>query len=176
MLRLSTTFIPIIIIMHIYIWYHSLLQSFRYIHRIDRLCTWLSPSSPCSPCSPCSLCSPFHLLGTLLAVTGSVHLFLGLLINWPLYFPHLPIWPPTRNPDPLGFPRPKIDTHKDDIANPTHMLAYSNRWASLTQNLTSYPVNVNFKPRALTFDSVNFWKISKELPYVSVIFSLSWER
>ena len=71
--------------MHIYNWYHSLLQSFRYIHRIDRLCTRLSPCSPCFP---------FHLLGTLLAVTGSVHLFLGLLVNWPLYFPHLPIWPP----------------------------------------------------------------------------------
>ncbi len=35
-------------------------------------------------CSPCSL---FHLLGTLLAVTGSVHLGLRSLANWTSHFP-----------------------------------------------------------------------------------------
>ncbi len=52
--RLSTTFIPIIIIMHIYNWYHSLLQSFRYIHRVDRLCTRLS-LAPLAPLVPSPL-------------------------------------------------------------------------------------------------------------------------
>ncbi len=32
---------------------------------------------------------------------------------------------PTQNLDPPGFARPRIDIHQDDIANPTHMLAYS---------------------------------------------------
>ncbi len=37
---------------------------------------------PLAPLAPLvSPIAPFHLLGTLLAVTGSVHLFLGLLVN-----------------------------------------------------------------------------------------------
>jgi hypothetical protein len=40
------------------------------------------PLAPLAPLVPLvSLIAPFHLLGTHLAVTGSVHLFLGLLVN-----------------------------------------------------------------------------------------------
>jgi hypothetical protein len=37
------------------------------------------PLAPLAPLVP--LIAPFHLLGTLLAVTGSVHLLLGLFVN-----------------------------------------------------------------------------------------------
>ncbi len=52
---------------------------------------------------------PFHLLGTLLAVTGSVHLFPGLLVNWPPSFPspaHVAPHPKSRPPG--VFPDPNI--------------------------------------------------------------------
>ncbi len=57
--------------------------------------------SPCFFISPCwspllpSL-TPFYLLGTLLAVTGSVHLGLRLLVNWP----------PLSQPFPQTLPPP----------------------------------------------------------------------
>jgi hypothetical protein len=67
--------------------------------------------SPCFLLFPipfCSLFIPLYLLGTLLAVTGSVHLVSRLLINWlPISLPWL-IYPPSWNPDPLGFPSPNI--------------------------------------------------------------------
>jgi hypothetical protein len=56
------------------------------------------------------LCSPFvplYLLGTLLAVIGSVHLVPRLLVNWSSHFPplaHIPLIP---NPGPPGSPRSK---------------------------------------------------------------------
>ncbi len=53
------------------------------------------------------LCSPFYLLGTLLAVTGSVHLLPRLLVNWLPHFLTWLIYPPTQNPDPPGFSRSK---------------------------------------------------------------------
>jgi hypothetical protein len=78
----------------------------RFIASIAQLCVHDYPLPPLAPLVP--LIAPFHLLGTLLAVTGSVHLFLGMLVNWPLYFPHLPIWPPPSEiPTPWGFSRPK---------------------------------------------------------------------
>jgi hypothetical protein len=46
---------------------------------------------------------PFHLLGTLLAVTGSVHPGLRLLVNWTPQFPPLLIYPQFQIPDPLRF-------------------------------------------------------------------------
>ncbi len=59
-------------------------------------------SLPCFPCSPCSPCSPFHLLGTLVAVTGTVHLSLRLLVNWP------PLTHPSPEPSPLQIPSTQI--------------------------------------------------------------------
>ncbi len=38
--------------MHMYNWYHSLLHSFCYIHRIDRLRPWLLPLLPLFPLFP----------------------------------------------------------------------------------------------------------------------------
>jgi hypothetical protein len=74
--RLSTTFIPIIIIMHIYTTgiIHCCNHSIIYIGETDYVHDF--PFAPLV-----SPIAPFHLLGTLLAVTGSVHLFLGLLEN-----------------------------------------------------------------------------------------------
>ncbi len=53
------------------------------------------------PLSP--LCVPFYLLGTLLAVTGIVHLGLRLLVNWP-HLPH----PSPNSPPPSKFPEPQL--------------------------------------------------------------------
>jgi hypothetical protein len=77
-----------IIIVHTYNWFIQSLQAFIYIyeHRlyihdtftlsfIISPCFWL-PSVPLLHHSP-----PFYLLGTLLAVTGSVNLVLRLLVN-----------------------------------------------------------------------------------------------
>ncbi len=55
--------------------------------------------------SPCWLpfVSPLYLLGTLVAVTGIVHLGLRLLVNWP-HLPH-----PSPNPPlPSKFPEPQL--------------------------------------------------------------------
>ncbi len=54
-----------------------------------------------SPLSP--PCIPFYLLGTLLAVTGIVHLGLRLLVNWP-HLPH----PSPNCPPPSKFPEPQL--------------------------------------------------------------------
>ncbi len=53
----------------------------------------------------CSPFVPFYLLGTLLAVIGSVHLVSRLLVNWSFHFPplaHIPLTPKSR--PPWGFP------------------------------------------------------------------------
>ncbi len=86
--RLSTTFIPIIIIvLYIHNWHHSDVSSVLLYTRTQ--ITMYTVHSPCfpspladSPCLPFApLATPFYLLGTLLAVTGSVHLGLRLLVN-----------------------------------------------------------------------------------------------
>jgi hypothetical protein len=77
---------------------------------------WCSPLAFYSPCwfpfVP-FLC-PLHLLGTLLAVTGSVHLGLRLLVNWP------PLSQPFPLPSPLQIPstQAKYAPHYDDFKNP----------------------------------------------------------
>ncbi len=65
----------------------------------------LSPpaDSPLSPFVPLS--NLFYLLGTLLAVTGSVHLGLRLLVNWP------PLSQPFPQTLPLQIPRTPITQH-----------------------------------------------------------------
>jgi hypothetical protein len=62
------------------------IQSFHYIHGHGLQCTTIHGAFPLllsplasSPFLP--LCIPFYLLGTLLAVTGIVHLGLRLLVN-----------------------------------------------------------------------------------------------
>ncbi len=82
--RLSTTFIPAIIIMHIYNWYQSSTTVILLCTRIQNAI--YMARSPCflSPLADSLLLpfpTPFYLLGTLLAVTGSVHLGLRLLVN-----------------------------------------------------------------------------------------------
>jgi hypothetical protein len=70
--------------MHIYNWYHSSIAGIHFVHE-DRLrYTWRNPLAFYLP-----LLNPFLLplripstyLETLLAVTGSVHLGLRLLVN-----------------------------------------------------------------------------------------------
>ncbi len=59
---------------------------------------FLSLISPCSfPFAP--FLTPLYLHGTLLAVTGSVHLGLRSLVNWP---------PLSPNPSPLQIPRTQV--------------------------------------------------------------------
>jgi hypothetical protein len=69
--------------MHIFNWYHSNVQAFIIyrstdynIHGTFLLPFYLPLLFPFAPLS-----TPFYLLGTLLAVTGSVHLGLRLLVN-----------------------------------------------------------------------------------------------
>ncbi len=56
---------------------------------------------------------PFYLLGTLLAVTGIVHLGLRLFVNWP------PLDPPLTQPSPFQIPRTPTGPapYKDDLGN-----------------------------------------------------------
>jgi hypothetical protein len=66
--------------MHIYNWYHSITTSILLYTRDDIDCMYtIIPLAPLVPLFP--LFDPPHLLGTLLAVTGSVHLVPGLLVN-----------------------------------------------------------------------------------------------
>jgi hypothetical protein len=78
------TFILIIIVMHIYIWYHSNVPDIHYVHEHRLQYTWRIPLAFLPPLADSPLLPfpiPFYLLGTLLAVTGSVHLGLRLLVN-----------------------------------------------------------------------------------------------
>jgi hypothetical protein len=73
-----------IIIMHIYNWCHSITTSIHLYTQTQITMYMRIPLALLSPLadSPYSLFQPpFHLLGTLLAVTGSVHLGLRLLVN-----------------------------------------------------------------------------------------------
>jgi hypothetical protein len=90
--------------------------------------------SPCwLPFAPPS--TPFYLLGTLLAVTGSVHLGLRLLVNWPPLSQSFPQTLPPPNSQNPSYPAP----HWDDLRkNP----------ASSVRNNTVYfsPLKAKNKP------------------------------
>jgi hypothetical protein len=87
-------------------WYHSNVSSILYTHGHRLQCITIHGAFPLllspladSPLPPfCSPFNPFYLLGTLLAVTGSVHLGLRLLANWP----------PLSQPSPLQIPRTPV--------------------------------------------------------------------
>ncbi len=83
---------------------HTFRHSLCTQHRLQY--TWRIPLafliSPCwFPLLPFPI--PLYLLGTLLAVTGSVHLGLRLLVNWPP-----PLSYPFPKPSPSKFPEPKL--------------------------------------------------------------------
>ncbi len=68
--------------MHIYNWYHSNVTGIHYIHEHRLQYTWRIPLAfdlAVSPLFPFP--TPLYLLGTLLAVIGSVHLGLRMLVN-----------------------------------------------------------------------------------------------
>jgi hypothetical protein len=72
--------------MYMHNWYHSSISGIPYIHGHKLQCTTIHGAFPLllpplasPPLSP--FCTPFYLLGTLLAVTGAVHLGLRLLVN-----------------------------------------------------------------------------------------------
>ncbi len=91
--------------MHIYNWYHSNAAVIHYVHEYRLQYTWHIPLDFYLPLLT-PLCSPFWplftYLETLLAVTGSVHLGLRLLVNWP------PLLNPFPNPSPLQIPRTRF--------------------------------------------------------------------
>ncbi len=85
-------------------WYHSNISGILYVHGHELQFTTIHGALPLlllplasSPFLP--FVHPFYLLGTLLAVTGSIHLGLRLLVNWP------PLSHPLRKPSPLQIPR-----------------------------------------------------------------------
>jgi hypothetical protein len=65
---------------------------------------------------------PFTYLETLLAVTGSVHLGLRLLVNWP------PLSQPFPTPSPLQIPssQVKYTPHYEDFKNPASLVRNNN--------------------------------------------------
>ncbi len=94
--------------MYIHNWYHSNVSGILYIHEHRLQYEWRIPlafaplaDSPfVSLLSPLS--TPFYFLGTLLAVTGSVHLGLRLLVNCPTLsqpFPQTLPLPNSQNPN-----------------------------------------------------------------------------
>jgi hypothetical protein len=62
--------------MHIYNWRHSNVTGIHYVHEYRLQYTWRNPLAFYLP-----FLVPFTYLETLLAVTGSVHLGLRLLVN-----------------------------------------------------------------------------------------------
>jgi hypothetical protein len=100
--------------MHIYNWYHSITTGILLCTRTRTQFILYMAHSPCflSPLADSHLLpfsTPLYLLGTLLAVTGSVHLVPRLLVNYLPQFPHLAHIPPlSKIPTPRGFPDPNI--------------------------------------------------------------------
>ncbi len=69
--------------MHIYNWYHSNVTGIHYVHKYRLQYTWRNPLAFYLPLLIPFLpfLIPFTYLETLIAVTGSVHLGLRLLVN-----------------------------------------------------------------------------------------------
>jgi hypothetical protein len=70
---------------------------------------------------------PFTYLEILLAVTGSVHLGLRLLVNWP------PLPQPFPIPSPLQIPSTQVEyaPHYDDFKNPASLVRNTTVWWKL---------------------------------------------
>ncbi len=92
--------------MHIYNWHYSNVTGIHYVHEYRLQYTWRNPLafflSPLADPFLLPFLVPFTYLETLLAVTGSVHLGLRLLVNWP------PPSQPFPNPSPLQIPRTQV--------------------------------------------------------------------
>jgi hypothetical protein len=118
--------------MYIYNWYHSIIASIHLYTRTQ--ITMYMTHSPCFIISPCwfpllSFPIPFTYLETLLAVTGSVHLGLCLLVNWPPHFPslaHIPLTP--KSQPPPGFLTSKY----------TFLRMASRTWLTRSSTVLSY--------------------------------------
>ncbi len=115
--------------MHIYNWCHSTLQAFIIYTNTDYNLHGAVPLLFVSPCwfpfAPLS--NPLYLLGTLLAVTGSVHLCLRLLVNWPpLSQPFPQSLPPPNSQNP-GYQAP----HYGDLKNPASSVRNRNKYCFL---------------------------------------------
>ncbi len=103
--------------MHIYNWHHSNATGIHYVHEYRLQYTWRIPLAFDSPLLP--LLTPLYLLGTLLAVTGSVHLGLRLLVNWPsLSQPFPQSLPPPNSPEPRLLSAPLWRPHESGIFCP----------------------------------------------------------
>ncbi len=100
-----------ITIMYIYNWYHSVTTSIHLYTRTQ--ITMYLMHSPCfiPLASLAPLFGPLHLLGTLRAVTGSVHFGLRLLVNCPPHFPSLAHIPPPPKSRPPGVSHLQIYIH-----------------------------------------------------------------
>ncbi len=132
--------------MHIYNWYHSITTGILLCTQIQ--ITIYMAHSPCFFTSPCwitfaPLSNPLYLLGTLLAVTWSVHLGLRLLVNWPpLSQPFSQSLPPPNSQNP-GYQAP----YYDDLKNP----------ASSVRNNNSFGRLPSFALNPLVTDLVKTW-------------------
>ncbi len=101
-----------LLLLYVHNWHHSLTADIplHYVYEHGLQCINVHGAPPCSY-SPLLIpfCfslllpfpAPFYLLGTLLAVTGSVHLSPRLLVNWP------PLTQPSPHPPPSDFPKPQ---------------------------------------------------------------------
>jgi hypothetical protein len=131
--------------MHIYNWYHSNVSGIHYVHEYRFSIYGAIPllfiplaESPLLP-----FWTPFTYLETLLAVTGSVHLSLRLLVNWPpLSQPFPQSLPPPNSQNP-GYQAP----HYDDLKIP----------ASSVRNKACYMSTVLFPVYSSSINSAFFF-------------------
>ncbi len=146
--------------MHIYNWYHSNVSDVLYVHEHRLQYTWCIPLAFCLPLL-IPLCSPFYLLGTLLAVAGSVHLGLRLLVNWPpLSQPFPQTLPPSKFPEPqspsASLRRPQ---EQSGVFCPEHYLPFSSFFAKMIMNITIKPSKkgLQFLRKLLLFSWKGTW-------------------
>ncbi len=122
--------------------------------------TWRIPLAFISPCwfpfvPPLT---PFYLLGTLLAVTGSVHLGLRLLINWPpLSQPSTQTLPLPNSQNPT-YPAP----HYDDLRN-NPASSVRNIKVLTFQSINCRERQLFEKLRELNIKSNNFLTLTQQL-------------
>ncbi len=106
-------------------WYHSIKASILLCTR-DEIVIYMADSLlPLFPLLPLLPLFPLvHLLGTLLAVTGSNHLVPRLLINWPLVPLFSPCSSQPKIPTPRGFPDPNMYLIRTTLRTQPQMLPY----------------------------------------------------
>jgi hypothetical protein len=108
-----------------------------YVHDLP-----LVPLVPLVPLIPL-----VYLLGTLLAVSGSVHLFSLLLVNWPPFvLPVAHVLPLSKIPTPRGFPDLNIHSIRMTL------------WTKSRRSRTPIPIPIHCKKSLAKFRCGQRWR------------------